>query len=170
MNNAMRLALAGTTLLGAAAAAHAGTVALPTSGTADLWLFVENTSTSQTFAEDTGYSVLSLLPTASLVPNATLSTAISDNINQTASTALSTFLSASGSYVWGVEAINVTTGKTKTPGVVDGLTANGITPSLISGMEGGNLVGWTNGFEQDAQYLQNAGLNAAASTAAPTSI
>jgi hypothetical protein len=111
MKSLVRFAVAGAMLAGFATAQAQS---LPITGSSDLWLFVADTSTGTTFAEDLGgtAAVNTLLPTSSLLPAstdfssntpATLSSSASLNI--AASSALSTFLASTGSdnVEWAVE-------------------------------------------------------------------
>jgi hypothetical protein len=110
MKNLVRFAVAGAMLAGFATAQAQS---LPSSGSADLWLFVADTSTGTTFAEDLGSSasINKLLPTSSLQPAGTdfssnQPVAISGtSVNIAASGALSTFLGGVGSdnIEWAVE-------------------------------------------------------------------
>jgi hypothetical protein len=91
MKNLVRFAVAGALMAGYATAQAA---ALPSSGSADLWLFVSDSATNSTFAEDTGISLSSILPTASLVSGATLATNVSATFSLGASSALTSYLNA----------------------------------------------------------------------------
>jgi hypothetical protein len=109
MKNLVRFAVAGAMLAGFATAQAQS---LPSTGSSDLWLFVADTSTGTTFAEDLGSSasINKLLPTSSLLP---AGTDFSSNqpvslkgasLNIAASGGLSTFLGSTGSDTleWGV--------------------------------------------------------------------
>lgn len=112
MKNLVRFAVAGALMAGFATAQ--AQAPLPASGSADLWLFVSdaaagsaNNVTGETFAEDTGIPLSSILPSSGLVTNATaLTTALPANFSLTASAALTTFINAANSagqtLDWGV--------------------------------------------------------------------
>jgi hypothetical protein len=131
MKNLVRFAVAGAMLAGFATAQAQS---LPSTGSSDLWLFVADTSTGTTFAEDLGSSasISKLLPTASLAAAGTdfssnnpvaLSGA---NLNIAASSGLSTFLGGVGSdnVEWAVLGAQYPTstnakGTTEAPGGID---------------------------------------------------
>ena len=110
MKNLVRFAVAGAMLAGFATAQAQS---LPSTNNADLWLFVADTTTGTTFAEDLGSSasINKLLPGSSLQPTGT---DFSNNqpvavkgtsVNIAASGALSSFLGSVGSdnLEWAVE-------------------------------------------------------------------
>jgi hypothetical protein len=150
-------------LLSAAGALIAGygsvqAQSLPQSGSSDLWLFVADPGTGTTFAEDTGISINSLLPSGSLVSNAVLNQSISDTINLLPTTALATYIATNGAsnLEWGIEAAQYTTtgsGSISHPnlaGSVKGLTDNpssqeNNTSNLISS----SLQTWVAAFNSD---------------------
>lgn len=161
MKNAIRLAIASTTLLGAALA-HAQ-ASLPSSGTSDLFLFVENTSTKVTFIEDTGISISSLMPSTLTAgqlqsePSVTINTS-----GSSATSALASFIASAGSnLIWGVEGTQqATSGKAYKPGVIEGLTDSVSGAGVIGGLVQTNLQSWENGFNQDAGIMNSDGLAA----------
>jgi len=91
MKTLIRLAVAGTLLAGYATAQAQN---LPDSGNADLWVFVSDPTAHTTYAEDTGLSLSSLLPTSSLVSGANLDTSIKANFSVAATSGLSSYISA----------------------------------------------------------------------------
>jgi hypothetical protein len=158
MKNFVRIAVAGALLAGGQAV-YAQAVPTPSSDASDLWLFVSDQGNGTTFAEDTGITVASLLPTGSLVTGATLSTAITDSLNLAASSALSAYIAANGAsnLEWAVEGINIPgtptgTGFKKAGGIV-GITDNTSAPVNTSQLLLSNLQGWGGGFQQDVTYL-----------------
>jgi hypothetical protein len=110
MKNLVRFAVAGAMLAGFATAQAQS---LPSTNSSDLWLFVANTSTGTTFAEDLGSTaaISKLLPGSSLLPAGTdfssnvPATISGTNLNIAESSGLSAFLSANGTgsnIEWGV--------------------------------------------------------------------
>jgi hypothetical protein len=93
MKNLVRFAVA-TALMGGFATAQAQTPALPSSGSADLWLFVSDSATNTTFAEDTGILLSNILPTTSLVSGAVLNTSVSASFSLGASSALTAYINS----------------------------------------------------------------------------
>jgi hypothetical protein len=93
MKSLFKLAVASALSLGATSVFAA--TGAPWSNSSDLLLVVENASTHDTYVLDLGVSVDSLLPTGSLVTNASLNTSLA-GINKTvsASSALQSFLAA----------------------------------------------------------------------------
>jgi hypothetical protein len=171
MKTLVRFAVAGALLAGFATAQAQS---LPSSGSADLWLFVADTTAGTTFAEQlTGQSLSSLLPTSSLAPSATvteLSTVTSANFTVGPSAALTSFLAGAGSDTleWAVDGAqypSVTT-KSKTttaPGGILDLSSFVETPSVDSKMSGlafGNLQTIAAGFGGDIGYLSSSGYTA----------
>jgi hypothetical protein len=171
MKNLVRFAVAGALLAGFATAQAQS---LPSSGSADLWLFVADTTAHTTFAEElTGQSLSSLLPTSSLAPSGTLtelSTAIGANFTVGPSSALTSFLAGAGSDTlqWAVDGVqfpSVTSSSktTKAPGGIVDLSNFVETPSVDSKMSGlsfGNLQTIGNGFSGDIGYLSSTGYTA----------
>jgi hypothetical protein len=104
MNILLKSAVAGALALGATGAYAVG---IPANGSSDLILIVENQTTFATYAVDTGISINSVLPTASLVSGAVLNTSLA-GINQTvtASPTLQSFLAANpaSADAWTLEA------------------------------------------------------------------
>jgi hypothetical protein len=133
---------------------------LPSSDNSDLWLFVSNGTTS-TFAEDTGISISSLLPTSNLVPNAQLSTAVGVNFEVQPTFALEEYLAAneSATLEWAVEGINFSgLANTDTPGAVVGIASATSVPGneTFANMMFGNrttIYNWGEGFNEDIQNL-----------------
>ena len=104
MKNLVKLAVASALSLGATSAFAA--LGVPWNNNSDLILVVENATTHDTYSLDLGQSLNSLLPTGSLVTNASLNTSISAiNTVLSASTALTSFLSTNpaASDLWTLE-------------------------------------------------------------------
>jgi hypothetical protein len=168
MKNFVRFAVAGALMAGYATA-QAQT--LPSSGSADLWLFVSDASAQETFAEDTGISLSSLLPTASLVSGSTLSTAISANVNLGASTALTNFINsanAAGQTLdWAVLGAQYPGGLGNgkdTPGTVSTLASDPVAQGAnISQLTYANLTTIASGLNGDLGYLTTNGYTAGGS-------
>ena len=92
MNTIVKSAVAAALALGASGAFAIG---LPSTNSSDMILLVENTTTGASYALDTGVTLNALLPTASLVANASLSTALAGvNTTVAASSTLQSFLAA----------------------------------------------------------------------------
>ena len=124
MKNVIRFAVAGALMAGYATAQAQ---ALPSSGSADLWLFVSDQTAQTTFAEDTGESLSSLLSTT--VASAKLSTVNSDNFTVAESSALAAYIAAANTaghtLEWAVSGVQYqgTTGNSvnTTPGQMIGV-------------------------------------------------
>ena len=91
MKTLIRFAVAGALMAGFATAQAQN---LPSSGNSDLWVFVSDATAKTTFAEDTGLSLSSLLPTASLVSGANLNTSIAANFTVNATSTLTSYINA----------------------------------------------------------------------------
>jgi hypothetical protein len=132
MKYLVRFAVAGA-LMASFATAQAQTSPavppLPSSGSADLWLFVSDPSASQSFAEDTGISLSSILPTTSLVSGATLATSVSANFSVAASAALTSFINSANA-----------AGQTLDWAVLGGQYAGGTDNSSAAKKAGGSTV------------------------------
>jgi hypothetical protein len=167
MKNFVRFAVAGALIAGYHSAAMAQAATQPSGNASDLWLFVTNQTAGTTFAEDTGITLNSLMPSSKFVAGATLSTNISANISLAAGSALSSYLTAnSGANLqWGIEGSqylnSVTQGKSTTPPYVGAKNAGGIinvtdnngVGSNTSQMQLSNLQAWAGGFQSDVTYL-----------------
>ena len=94
MKTLIRFAVAGALMAGFATAQAQN---LPSSGNSDLWVFVSDATAKTTFAEDTGLSLSSLLPTASLVSGANLNTSIQANFSVAATSTLTSYINAANS-------------------------------------------------------------------------
>jgi hypothetical protein len=165
MKNLIRIGVAGALMAGYVTAQ--AQVPLPSSNNSDLWLFVSDQTAGTTFAEDTGISINSLVPSGSLAasgqtpPAAVLSTAIQANFTVAPTTALSSYITAAGSHplTWAVEAAqfpgSTTAAGTRKPGGIIGITdnpasqANNTAQMFLSP----NVMSWLNGFQPDVQYL-----------------
>jgi hypothetical protein len=96
MNSLVKVAIAGVLSLSASGAF--ASVSAPWNDSSTLMLVVENTTTHNAYAFDTGITLDSLLPTGSLVTGATLNTSISAlNKSISASSTLQSFLAANPS-------------------------------------------------------------------------
>jgi hypothetical protein len=141
MNMIVKSAVAGVLALGAGSAFALG---IPNSGSSDLILVVENTTTQATYAFDTGISLDSVLPTTSLVTGSFLSTAIPGVTTAgTSPTSLSTFLAANPAAgdAWSIEggqgpAGAANAGNAHAPGAV-----KAIFTSALGTMNNANLSG-----------------------------
>ena len=163
MKNLVRFAVAGALMAGYATA-QAAAPALPSSGSADLWLFVSNSAANSTFAEDTGISLSSILPTSSLVSGATLATSISATFSLGATSALTSYLNAASSagqssdVTWAVLGTQypstATNGHDKVPGSASEIfsstndAGNGVENQVLTNLN--TIVGSYNG---DVTYL-----------------
>jgi hypothetical protein len=156
MKNLVRFAVAGVLFAGFQTVQAQ---ALPSSDASDLWLFVSDQSAGTTFAEDTGISVASLLPSGSLVSGATLSTAIADSINLGPSSALAAYIAANGAsnLEWGIEGVNFngsTATKPQKAGSIVGITDNPASQEFnTSQLIDSALQTWANGYQSDTQYV-----------------
>jgi hypothetical protein len=160
MNILVKTAVAGALALGATGAFAMG---VPNTNDSDLILVVVNLSTNATYALDTGISLNSVLPTASVVKGDNLSTAI-PGINQTiaASPALQAFLAANpvAGDGWTVEGgqfngggvNNSTNSNSNAVGAAKMLFTSG-TGTNVNGVVNqftlGNLVAFSNGINND---------------------
>lgn len=158
-NTVIRIAVAGALLVGGYATAQAQ--ALPSSDSSDLYLFVSDQAAGTTFAEDTGVSINSLLPTSDYTTGASLQT-VTDSapINLGASSALTAYINAANTagqtLEWGVEGDQFASeadNTTKAPGGQVAVTDNNLVSSKISALILSNLSTWSNGFEGDTTYL-----------------
>jgi hypothetical protein len=162
MKTLIRFAVAGALLAGYATAQAQS---LPDSGSADLWVFVSDPTAKTTFAEDTGLSLSSLLPTNKLVTGANLDTSIAASFSIAATSGLSSYISAANaaghSLQWGVEGVqfpgSISGAGFKKPGnfivMFDDIAAVGSNVSQSAVQPTLQNIG--SGFEQDAIYLKN---------------
>jgi hypothetical protein len=158
MKNLVRFAVAGALMAGYATAQAQN---LPSTGNSDLWVFVSNQAAQTTFAEDTGISLSSLVPTASMVANSVLSTAITANFSLAASSALTSYINAANSagqtLEWAVDGIQYpsTTSGTgyRKPGGILSITDNVGDPSKTSQLQLSALQTVGIGFQGDMSYL-----------------
>jgi hypothetical protein len=155
MKNFVRLAIAAAVAAGATSGALAQ--ALPSSGAADLWVFVADPGASDSFAWDTGISLSSLEPgTLSTTAKATTD---SDPVNfSVTSSALATFIADSSdpsALEWAVEGVQYTgtPAGAKTPGAYIGVASTNATTSSITTLKQANLGTWGQGFNGDLTYL-----------------
>jgi hypothetical protein len=163
MKSSVRFVVAGLMLAGIATAQAQS---LPSSGSADLWLFVSNQSAGTSFAEDTGVTLSSLMPSNQLAAaggNTVLSTAISSNFSVGATQALSNYLAAAKTagqtLEWGVVGVQfpgaTATANIKATGadltVFDAPAAAGANIGANYGLGTIQTIG--NGFDTDARYL-----------------
>jgi hypothetical protein len=172
MKNLVRFAVAGAMLAGFATAQAQS---LPSTNNADLWLFVADTSTGTTFAEDLGSSasINKLLPTSSLLPAGTdfssnkpvsLSGA---SLNIAASGGLSTFLGSAGSDTleWGVLGAQYPTttnakAVTEAPGGIVVLASEPtVQGSQLAQDSFGNIQTVASSFNNDLAYVNGSGVS-----------
>ena len=160
MKTSIRFAVAGA-LLASFATAQAQN--LPDSGNADLWVFVSDPTAHTTYAEDTGLTLSSLMP-STFVSGATLDTSKSDSFSVAATSGLSSYITAATgaghSLQWGVLGVqfpgSISGTGYKKPGnfvaVFDDLNAVGsnIAQSLLQP----TLQTIGNGFEGDTTYMK----------------
>ncbi len=181
MNIFLKSAIAGALALSATGAFALG---VPSTGSSDLVLVVENETTQAVYALDTGISISSVLPTSSLDPTSnngtTLSTAVSIAGQTVAgSSTLQSFLSAAGdTYGWTIEAAQFPTSSTnaveKVPGNAIAIFSSAYGTSnnaLVVGAGLSTLEGFTAGLNTDVtagglQPLQTAAETTAASYSA----
>jgi hypothetical protein len=177
MNRLVKSAIAGALALGAASGANA--LGLPGSNSSDLILVIENPSTEAFFAVDTGITLSSLLPSASLSTSAvlqSLSTLTTQTLNNSSSS-LDSFLATnpvSGDQ-WTLEGAQYAGGgKHGTTASTNGDvvpqsgtliaftslygTSNG---SLVSNAQTANLVGIDNGLNGELSTVAGNGEMAA---------
>ena len=162
MKTLIRFAVAGAML---ASFATAQAQNLPDTGNADLWLFVADPTAHTTFAEDTGITLASLLPTSSLVAGSTLSTALPANFSLAANSGLSSYIAAANSaghtLEWGTLGVQFpgTTSGTgyKKPGGFDVVfdDLNSVGTNIAQALVQPTLQSIGNGFEEDAIYLKS---------------
>jgi hypothetical protein len=165
MKNLVRFAVAGAMLAGFATAQAQN---LPSSNSGDLWLFVANTSTGTTFAEDLGSaaSISSLLPAASIQPkNAasppTLVSGPAASLNIAASGTLSNFLASAGSgnLEWAVEGANYNATANKSTatlnpgGLVDVFSSDPAQVTAVTNMQWNSLQTAVTGLNGDLTYV-----------------
>jgi hypothetical protein len=141
------------------AAGGAFAMGLPSSGSSDLVLIVQNNATpTNVYALDTGISIDSVMPTSGLVANSVMSTTIAGiNSAIAASSTLQTFLAANPAAGdgWTVEAgqyLGLTNALTKTAGNSKAIFSSGIAtgnPSAINATILGLLEGYQNGYGTD---------------------
>jgi hypothetical protein len=156
MNMIVKSAVASALSLAAGGAFAMG---LPSSGSSDLVLIVQNNATpTNVYALDTGISINSVMPTGSLVPNAVMSTAIAGiNSSIVESSTLQAFLAANPAAGdgWTIEAgqyIGLTNATSKTAGNSKAIFSSGIAtgnPSAINATILGALEGYQNGYGTD---------------------
>jgi hypothetical protein len=161
MKTLIRFAVAGAML---ASFATAQAQNLPDSGNADLWLFVADPTAHTTYAEDTGITLASLLPTASLVAGANLSTALTPSFSLAANSGLSSYIAAANSaghtLEWGVEGVQfpgtVSGTGYKKPGSFDVVfdDLNAVGGNIAQSVLQPTMQNIGAGFEGDATYLK----------------
>jgi hypothetical protein len=180
MKNLVRFAVAGAMLAGFATAQAQS---LPSTGASDLWLFVADTTTGTTFAEDLGNTaaISKLLPTSSLAAAGTSfasNTPVSvsgTSLNIAESSGLATFLGSVGSdsIEWGVLGAQYPTttnakATTEAPGGIVVLasepTAQG---SSLAGDVFGSVQTIASSFNTDLTYVNGTGVTLKWSAAPP---
>jgi hypothetical protein len=167
MKKVVQLAVASTAVLASVTAAHATNLVSSTS--ADLFLFVENTATKQTFVEDTGLSISSLVPASSFQASGSkqstgvLSGTIAASINLAGSAALQSFLTAAGSNVQftieaGQNPQGATDGACTAVGACVSIDANNQPLLSNTKLNLANIVGWQTGLQSDVASYVKAGV------------
>jgi hypothetical protein len=153
MNMIVKSAVASALSLAAGGAFAMG---LPSSGSSDLVLIIQNESTpTNVYALDTGISINSVLPTGSLVSNAVLSTAIAGiNSSIAESSTLQTFLAANPAAGdgWTIEAgqyTGLTNATSKPPGNSKAIFSSGTNSGNVSSTTLALLEGFQNGYGSD---------------------
>lgn len=151
-NKLVGLAVAGALVAAGAVQAQPFTPSSGTAATTDLWLFVENATTSQTIAVDTGQSMSSLL--SSFTANANLKP-VFDSFSAPATAALSSFMNTADTLNWAVEGLTSPGGEpTQTPGQTIGIaSASSAVGSGFAGMNFGGLKAWYAGYQTDSGYV-----------------
>jgi hypothetical protein len=161
MKTLIRFAVAGALLAGYATAQAQN---LPDTGNSDLWVFVSDPTAKTTFAEDTGLSLSSLLPTSSLVAGANLNTSINPVFSVAATSGLASYISAANAaghtLQWGVEGVqfpgSISGAGFKKPGgfvvLFDDLNAVG--SNIAQGTVQPTLQNIGAGVESDLTYLK----------------
>jgi hypothetical protein len=155
MNMIVKSAVAGVLALGASSAFAMG---VPSSGSSDLILVVENTTTQATYAFDTGISIDSVLPTTSLVTGSVMSTSIPGVTTAgTTPTSLASFLAANpaASDAWSIEAGQgpagtATNSNAHAPGAVKAIFTSALgtmNNANLSGKTLGALLNYENGLD-----------------------
>jgi hypothetical protein len=160
MKTLIRFAVAGAMLAGIATAQAQN---LPDTGNADLWVFVSDPTAHTTYAEDTGLSLSSLMP-STFVSGATLNTSKADSFSVAATTGLSSYISAATTaghaLQWGVEGVqfpgSVSGTGYKKPGnfvaMFDNL--NSVGGNIAQGLLQPTLQTIGAGFEGDTTYMK----------------
>lgn len=160
MKTLIRFAVAGA-LLASFATAQAQN--LPDSGNADLWVFVSDPTAHTTYAEDTGLTLASLMP-STFVSGATLDTSKADSFSVAATAGLSSYISAATtaghSLQWSVLGVqfpgSVSGTGYKKPGsfvtVFDDLNAVGA--NIAQALVQPTLQNIGAGFEGDTTYMK----------------
>ena len=161
MKTLIRFAVAGALMAGFATAQAQN---LPSSGNSDLWVFVSDATAKTTFAEDTGLSLSSLLPTASLVSGANLNTSIVANFSVAATSSLTSYINAANAaghtLTWAVYGAqfpgSVSGAGYRKPGgfisIFDDLSAVG--GNIAQGLLSPTLQNIGSGIEGDLTYLK----------------
>jgi hypothetical protein len=165
MKNSVRFVVAGLMLAGFATAQAQS---LPSSGSSDLWLFVSDQAAGTSFAEDTGVTLSSLMPSGQLAASGgttVLSTAISANFSVAASQALSNYITAANTagqtLEWGVLGAqypgSTATSSIKTTGadltVFDAQASAGTNIGNNYGLS--TIATISSAFDSDVAYLTN---------------
>ena len=171
MKNLLRFAVAGALMAGYATAQAQS---LPSTGSSDLWLFVSDQSAGTTFAEDTGVSLTSLMPTTYTTGTKLNTTAKSDTFSVAATSALTAYINAASSagqtLDWAVLGDNYPGTPTGTGFKNAGTTVAVFSsdPALSSKVSSMNLApglnSVDNGFEGDLAYLTTNGYVAGGAT------
>jgi hypothetical protein len=145
MNTILKTAMVGALALGGSSAFAA--IPIPSTGSSDLILVVQNLTTDATYALDTGISINSLLPNSGLVAGASLNDTAFTGITKSigASTLLGQFLAANPASGdgWALEAGQyngaVSNGAIEPPGAAKGIFSSESFTASPSNLAGKNL-------------------------------
>jgi len=175
MNTAVKLGVAAALALGYATAN--ASVALPSSGSTDLILFVQDVTTGESYAGDTGISINTVLPSSSLLGYGGSTSVAASNFPATLpanfsvgpTANLTAFLGTThtGDDVeWSVQAAQYPSASNVTSNTPIGntkyITTYAGDPGDFSGLIPANLAAWGNGFNNDMIKL-NTNLGSASS-------
>lgn len=168
MKKVVQFAVATAAVIGATSV-QAAPSAVVSSTSADLYLFVQNTATKQTFVEDTGIAINTLVPAGSVLPSGStvvggvITKALATNQTVAGNTALANFIAAAGSNIqYTVEAGEdpgaATAGKCGSPGSCITIDANNSSAANNAQQTLSSVVNWLTGLETDSNTYTAAGL------------
>jgi hypothetical protein len=158
MKNAIRLALAGTAMLGSALA-HGQAAPAPSTGVSDLWLFVTDPSKNETYARDTGVLITSLAPSTFTPAASLVSSPVTIDIAPDST--LTSFLTstAGDTLFWGVQGDNQMGTKPAKPGNNDIVQANNLPAANTGNITFGAFTSINSGMNADEAYMGSGGVN-----------